>query len=173
MLIKERRIYFETFTVQNWVSVFLDFPMANDIVIDSLNYLSKYESMEIYAFVIMRDHMHLVWEIKDDEILSEIRSKFKSYTGRNIVKMLGNVDQEYLENFQSERQDRKHKFWKIGKYSYHLKHRDIVLQKIRYIHQNPLVGDYKSVDRVEEYRYSSARFYKFNDLHFKFLKRFV
>ncbi len=172
MLIKERHIYFSTFTVQNWVSVFLDFPKSNEIILESLDYLSKNGEIIVYCFVIMRDHIHLVWEFEKKENIHEIIRRFKSFTGSRVIKLVGSADEEYLENFQSERQDRKYKFWKVGSNDYHLLHKDIIFQKIKYIHKNPLKGDYKTVDSPKDYFYSSSKFYVTDQSDFKFVKKF-
>ena len=172
MLIKDRHIYFSTFTVQNWVSVFEDFPDANDIIVDSLDYLSKEEGLIVYAFVIMRDHIHIVWEMPSIVALDSISRRFRSFTGSNIIKLLKKLDEEYLGNFQSERKDRSHKYWKIGSNDYHLTHRDIVLQKIKYIHDNPTKGDCRSVEDPKDFWFSSARFYDGDASAFSFLKMF-
>jgi len=58
--------YFLTFTVNKWVPVFYDFPETKKIILDSFNYLDNKENLIIYAFVIMKDHIHFVCKINND-----------------------------------------------------------------------------------------------------------
>ena len=44
-------------------------------------------------------------------------------------------------------------------------HRSFLLQKINYIHLNPVRGKWKLVEHWEDYEYSSAKFYVKNKLN--------
>jgi len=163
-----RQTYFSTFTVQNWVSVFSDIPESNGVILDSLAYLNTNEKVIIYAFVIMRDHLHIVWEMEADKIDS-VSANFKRYTGATIIKLLMSFDSPYLDNFTSEKLDRSHKFWKGKSGCLLLEHSDIIWQKITYTHDNPIKGDYKIVEEQEHYLFSSARSYSCQESLFSFL----
>jgi hypothetical protein len=69
------------------------------------------------------------------------------------------VEPLYLDNFHSDRNDRKYKIWKLNSKSVHLVHKDIVSQKIQYIHDNPTKGEYFLVENPNDYPYSSAYSY--------------
>ena len=104
---KEKHIYFSTFTVNNWTSVFLDFPGTNFICLESFEFLVNKKGIFIYGFVIMRDHIHLIWELPKNETCEVIIEGFKKYTGGRIIKYLKDCEEEYLEHFESARRDRK------------------------------------------------------------------
>jgi putative transposase len=47
-------------------------PEYKDIIVDSLNYCSTNKGMEIYAWVIMSNHVHLIGAAKEDCNLSAL-----------------------------------------------------------------------------------------------------
>lgn len=168
-----REFYFTTITVNFWTSVFQDFPKTNDIILESFNYMSCNWKVRIYAFVIMRDHVHVVWSVDNSiKTIKEIVFSFKSFTSHKIIKIL-KTKPDYLSHyFTSIRKDRKYKFWKLKSLSIHLLNPNIVFQKINYIHKNPTKGNYKVCSAAEEYQYSSAKLYKYGCSEFAFLKKF-
>ncbi len=169
MYFKQNNIYFSTISINRRVSVFHDFDKTNQFVLDSFNYFYENNYADIYAFVIMRDHIHLIWNILDKYNLEEITTSFKKYTGRKITDYLKFNDDEYLDYFASGRSDRKYKIWKIKSRHTKILHKSIYKQKLNYIHKNPTKGDFKTVDVPEDYYYSSALSYKTSKKNFSFL----
>ena len=162
--------YFSTLTINNWISLFEDFPKCNDIMYESLSYLTKENLVTIYAFVIMRDHMHLMWQPGDGNEINTLVTKLKKFTGRRFRSHLQLHDSDYLEQyFMSNRKDRNFKFWKINSSNLLIQHKDIFIQKINYIHENPTKGEYKTCDSPTEYFHSSANSYKIRASEFAFL----
>ncbi|WPU98851.1 transposase [Mucilaginibacter sp. cycad4] len=53
-------IYFYTATINNWIPL-LQSDKFKHIVLNSLIYLVKQKKIEIYGFVIMPNHIHLIW----------------------------------------------------------------------------------------------------------------
>jgi putative transposase len=53
------KIYFWTATIHKWLPL-LENDLNKQIIVDSLKYLSDKELITVYAFVIMRNHIHLV-----------------------------------------------------------------------------------------------------------------
>lgn len=78
--------YFFTFTVVEWVDVFSrkDY---RDIVIESLQFCQKNKGMNIYAFVIMSNHIHIMMQ-SDKRELSNLVRDFKKYTAQMILKRI-------------------------------------------------------------------------------------
>ena len=166
---RNEEIYFSTVTVNKWVSVFHDFPATNFYVLDSFEYLTNNNQVEIYAFVIMRDHIHIAWKITKVYDIRSVVTSFKQYAATRILDYLKITDVEYLNYFTSERRDRKHKFWKQKTDNFRLLHRDILMQKIVYIHYNPTKGEYKINKNPEGYFFSSAKAYFTERIIFPFL----
>ncbi len=55
------KIYFWTATI-NWNKLLAE-DVMKEIIISSLKYLSAQRRIEVYAFVIMPNHLHFVWQI--------------------------------------------------------------------------------------------------------------
>jgi len=160
-LLKTRQVYFSTFTINKWISIFIDFKETNKFILDCLQFLNIQKSVSVYSFVIMQDHIHVIWEILKHLDIKSIENSFKINTARNIVIYLKSVDLSYLDNyFRSLRKDRHYKIWKLNSNSFHLLHPDILKVKLNYIHLNPTRGNYKSCTKAEQYLHSSALSYK-------------
>ena len=72
---------------------------------------------------------------------------------------------QQLENGVSEREKKKGQLHRVFKDSFDAKPiytRKFLLQKIGYIHHNPVKGNWKLVSDWREYEHSSASFYELN-----------
>lgn len=171
MYLKHHNIYFSTISINKKVSVFVDYEDTIHFVLDSFRYLVNNKLVDIYSFVIMSDHVHLLWLIEYQHFIDDIVTKFKKFTGKRITDYLKANDPEYLNYFLSSRSDREYKIWKIKSKNIKITHPSIFIQKLNYIHENPTKGTYKTVDLPEEYIFSSASFYLKGDKYFDFLTK--
>jgi len=69
-------LYFLTLTVVDWVDVFTR-PIYKHILIDSLRHCQQHKGLEISAWVIMTNHLHLIAAAKAND-LSDILRDFKT-----------------------------------------------------------------------------------------------
>ena len=60
--IEKGKIYFWTATINRWQKLLLE-DRYKDVIISSLEYLSSIGKIEVFAFVIMHNHIHLIWRI--------------------------------------------------------------------------------------------------------------
>ena len=129
-MIKEfDKTYFTTFTLNNWNSTFEDFPESVESLYSSFQYLVDKKDVKVYAFVIMRDHIHLIWKVTLDRDIKDIIISFKKHTGRALAALLKKKDLAYLEeNFMSERKDRMYKIWKVNCGNLKLTNHAIIMQ---------------------------------------------
>jgi REP element-mobilizing transposase RayT len=81
-------VHFVTFTVHQWVDVFTRSKYV-DILLDNLEYCQINKGLEIYAWVVMSNHCHLIVSAKDEN-LSDIIRDFKKYTSKAIFKAIEN-----------------------------------------------------------------------------------
>ena len=73
-------IYFVTVTVVEWVDVFTREEYKN-IILDSLRFCQTEKGLEVYAWVIMSNHLHLIISSTvDGQKLSDIVRDFKKFT---------------------------------------------------------------------------------------------
>lgn len=82
-------IYFITFAVVEWVDVFTRREYA-EIVIDSLNFCIEEKGMEVYAWCLMPNHLHLICSAKAGFSLPDILRDFKKFTAGNILGAIEN-----------------------------------------------------------------------------------
>jgi len=92
----------------------------------------------------MENHLHLI--LKGNNLSNSI-SSFKSYTGKKIIeyyKELKHIDilsqLEYYKKNYKEKQD--FQFWQDGYHPVQMENRNIMTQKIEYIHNNPVRRGY-------------------------------
>ena len=142
-----------------------------DIVVSSLRWLDQNKKAYTHGFVIMPNHIHILWSYLDEEYDPE--AALLSFTGHAFKKELKAHAPEILKEYQSVQADRDYQFWERRSKTIETKSRDIVIQKLNYIHNNPLQEKWKLAELPEDYRYSSARFYMQMDNEFDFLKHYT
>ncbi|MFT5158406.1 MAG: putative transposase, partial [Bacteroidia bacterium] len=76
--------YFLTFVVVGWTDVFTRSELC-EIVINNFNYCIENKNVEIYNFVIMPSHIHLIARSSQDQNLSGFIRDFKSSTAKRII----------------------------------------------------------------------------------------
>jgi putative transposase len=67
---------------------------------------------------------------------------------------------ELLKEFEVVASDRKHQFWERNTLSIDIYSRDTFIQKLNYIHRNPVHERWRLSGVPEDYHYSSALFYE-------------
>lgn len=79
-------LYYLTLQVIAWVDVFSR-KNHRDIIINSLDYCRKEKGLQIYAYVIMTNHVHLLTMAKEANLSNVIRD-FKKFTASQILKAI-------------------------------------------------------------------------------------
>ena len=78
---------FLTCTIVEWIDLFTRTEIAN-IVMDSLRYCQKEKGLDIYGYVLMPSHLHLIVGTADSKGLSSIMQAFKSFTAKQVIQYL-------------------------------------------------------------------------------------
>ena len=128
-----------------------------DIIIDSLRFLVEDKRIVLYSFVIMSDHIHLIWQMQPLIHPQHVQRDFLKYTAQKIKFDLQKNNPGLLEEFRSDANDRTYQFWKRRALSIELRTDKVYQQKLDYIHWNPVKAAMCKLP--EEYKYSSAQFY--------------
>jgi REP element-mobilizing transposase RayT len=129
-----------------------------DIIMNSLKFLVEEKRIKLFAFVLMDNHIHLIWQMLAMHSRMHVKRDFLSYTAKKIKSDLV-LNQPYkLNNFFVNAIDRNYNFWKRNSLSIELRTQKVFNQKLNYIHWNPVKADLCRVP--EEYFYSSALFYE-------------
>ncbi len=150
--------HFMTCTIVEWLPVFSDADCAT-IILDSWRFLQREREIKILAWVILENHLH--W-IGVGPQLSRRVAEFKSYTAHAIIELLRKKGfQSTLRQFEFHKQRHKvgqqYQVWQEGSHPQILESTQVALQKLEYIHNNPVRRGY--VDDPVHWRYSSARAY--------------
>ena len=158
----QEALHYVTFQIVGWVDLFTR-KVYRDIVIDNLRYCQQHKELEIHAFVVMSNHVHLMIRSNSGKLSDTIRD-FKSYTSKQILKAIESEHEsrrEWMLNiFEfAAKQHKRNAFYQVWT---HENHAEIIysdkflFQKMDYIHQNPVRAGI--VEHPEEYLYSSARY---------------
>ena len=141
-----------------------------DIIIDSLRFLVNDQRIKLYAFVIMINHVHLIWQMLPFIDAKDVQRDFLKYTAGKIKADLAKYHLAVLEHFLVNAKDRKYQFWERNSLSVELRTHEIFIQKLEYIHRNPVRAGLCEVP--ENYKYSSARFYEIGIDNWGFLTHY-
>ncbi len=152
--------YFLTLTAIYWIDVFSR-REYRDIVVDSLNFCIAEKGLQLNAWVIMSNHIHLVGSVEKTLGMSGFLRDFKKHTSKKIVEAVQKIPESRREwlldkfSFEARRTGRadNYKLWKDDNNAVDLRAIDI-MSKIDYIHNNPVRAGI--VHEPEYYVYSSA-----------------
>ena len=148
-------LYFTTATILEWKTLLHSDRMKN-IVVDSLRHLVRERKAVIYAFVIMPNHIHLVWHIPDPHKLTEVKGALLSFTAHQFKKVLKAESTLELEQYRVDLADRKYQFWERNPLSVAIYHEEVYFQKVQYVLWNPCSERWRLAETPEAYMFSSA-----------------
>ena len=154
-------LYFLTLTVVDWVDIFTR-PVYKHILLDSIRYCQREKGLEVIAWCLMTNHIHLIASAKEETNLSDILRDFKKFTSKALIKAIKEEPESrrqwLLDRFAfSGTLDPKikyYKFWQEGNEAKEIHTNAFLDQKLNYIHQNPVRAEI--VSEPEHYHYSSV-----------------
>ena len=111
---------FFTATILEW-KPFLKQSKFKDIIIDSLEFLVKDNRVEIFGFVIMKNHIHLIWRVTNEYEPIKVQHSFMKYTAQMMIKELRNNYPKVLEHFKVDARDRVYQIWERNALSIELR----------------------------------------------------
>ena len=127
---------------------------------ESLNFLVKDKRIWLYGYVIMQNHIHILWRKQDAWIYKSIQQQFLKFTAQKIKFNLQENFPSELQKYRSTQSDRAYHFWERRPYKATVFNRNVCEQKLDYIHYNPVKAGLCTLP--EEYPYSSAKYYLSN-----------
>lgn len=155
-------VNFLTLTVVDWLDVFTR-REYRDFFISCLTHCQKNKGLEVYAYVIMTNHVHLVVQAVGNQHLSAILRDLKSYSSKVLVQQIAAHSGEsrkhwmlpiFAQHGRANPVNHHHQFWQNENYPVALINASLMQQKIDYIHWNPVQSGI--VNDPHEYLYSSA-----------------
>lgn len=142
----QNAIHFVTFSVVEWVDVFTRSVYA-DIIIDSLKFCQQKKGLNIHAWCLMSNHIHLIISAKEPYKLSDILRDFKKYTSISIIKTILENNKESRRNWilwifkkagELNKRNENYQFWQQENHPIECSTLDILESKLRYLHENPV-----------------------------------
>jgi putative transposase len=162
--------YFYTQTIQDFKHL-----LSNDylklIVIHSLQYLVNNKLVKIYGYVIMPNHIHLLWCMLKQNGNESPAESFSKFTAHQFRKYLPK-DKTLLIQYKSKKEDRDYQFWKRDPLAVPISTDNILIDKLNYIHHNPVKPKWALCELPEEYKWSSAKFYVAGEDEYKIITHF-
>lgn len=162
-------IYFWTATINKWQRL-LEKDAYKDVIIDSLQYLTDAGKIDVFAFVIMPNHIHLIWRIKELNGRESPQGSFMKYTAHAFRRMLQKEGEGKLNSYLVNAANKSHEFWQRDSLAIRLFTKKVAMQKLNYLHNNPLQEHWNLAKDPCDYKYSSAVYYELNKKNYPFLK---
>ena len=107
--------YFVSFSVVEWIDVFTRNEYKN-ILVESLEYCQKAKGLEIFSWVIVTNHVHLVIRASGATSLPEIMRDFKKFTSKKIINSIKENPKEsrkeMLLNQFWDKEKEGYRFWR-------------------------------------------------------------
>jgi putative transposase len=147
---------FYTATVLNWQHL-LEKDKYKNLIVESLQFCVKENKVKLYAFVIMSNHIHLVWQQIPPTTKVKLQHSFMTFTAQKIKEDLQKNNPILLETFKVNATDRMYQIWERNPLTVDLFSPKVFYQKIDYVHFNPVVAGL--CINPEDYYYSSSKFY--------------
>ena len=121
----------------------------------------------------MPNHLHLLIYVGNDEsTINNLLANGKRFLAYEIVKRLESTNQvdimkQLSEAVSTEEKNRKmkHRVFEVSSDIKPCYYESYLLQKLSYIHSNPLRGKWKLAATPEDYLHSSVAFYELNQAH--------
>jgi REP element-mobilizing transposase RayT len=120
----------------------------------------------------MPNHIHILWRINEKIKKSDFQRDFLKFTARSILKFMLMNDDPMLASLKVNDADREYQVWERNALSMVVYQLTFFLQKLNYIHNNPLQAHWQLSDLPENYFYSSAKFYETGVDDFKILTHY-
>jgi putative transposase len=151
-------VYFWTDTIKDWKHL-LKPDKYKRVIISELQWLKRNNKIAVYGFVIMPNHLHLLWEMIETNGKEMPHASFNKFTASSFLQDLRSSHPQVLPYFVEHTDARRHRFWQEEPLAVLIDSRSKFEQKLDYIHNNPLQERWNLAKEPEAYRWSSAEFY--------------
>jgi len=153
-------VYFVTFTVTEWLPVFVK-PEPIEIFLNSMIFCINHKELRINSFVIMPNHIHIILFNAhfDNNQLQKSITDLRKFTGNKLADY---IDNNHLTSFAAiirskKIGDRIRQFWQPSWHAEGIVTEQFLKQKMDYIHMNPVRKGL--VSEPEDWALSSAAYW--------------
>lgn len=140
--------------MHQWIDVFTK-EVYKEILLDSIRHCQENKGLQVYGWVLMTNHIHMIISSNKNKLTDIIRD-FKKYTATKIVDAIANNATESRKNWLLWllKNDNEINFWQEGYHGEEIFSLEFFETKLNYMHQNPV--KVAIVEKEEEYLYSSC-----------------
>lgn len=161
-------VYFCTVTCFQWIPLFEITKLYNHIY-EWFDYLNR-KGIKIIGFVLMPNHFHIILFLPEDKFnIHKIIGNCKRFMAYEIVERLSKAKEigilKSLQESVNESGRLKGKNHNVYEPSFDCKpivSEKFIVQKLNYIHANPVRGKWNLVNDYRYFEHSSAGFYETN-----------
>ena len=164
-------VYFWTDTIKDWKTLLVH-DKCKEIITDSWRTLTQRRKVAVYGFVIMPNHLHVIWEMLSLNGKEMPYASFNKFTSHQFLEYLRRESREILTEYGVIDSERNHRFWQRDPLAVNMDSQAKMEQKLEYIHTNPLQERWNLVSHPEDYYWSSAKFYEHGLDDFGFLAHY-
>lgn len=160
--------YFVTATVVDWIDVFTR-TAYKDILLDSIRHCQQHQGLLVHAWVLMPNHLHMIYSVTDDKDPALVLKNIKSFTALKIIDAVINNPQEsrkkwmldiFEKNGKANKSNFRFQLWQHENHPVLLDTNEMLQQRMNYLHENPVRAGF--VTSPEYWYYSSAADYHTN-----------
>ncbi|MCJ0743115.1 REP-associated tyrosine transposase [Pedobacter montanisoli] len=157
--------HFITFAVVNWIDVFSR-ECYREIVVESLKFCIAEKGLNLNAWIIMSNHIHLIASAKEGFELTAIIRDLKKYTAKMVISEIENNQRESRKDWMlwmfkragaRNSNNKVYQFWQQDNHPIELSTNKMIEQRLNYLHENPVTSGL--VTEAQYYKYSSATDY--------------
>ena len=168
---EQEQTYFCTFTCLDWIHLFEVVDIYEEIY-RWFNILISRQH-QITGFVIMPNHLHLLIHLAPGaDSINKVLANGKRFLAYEIVKRLEILRRPDILFILESRvtsderlRKKKHRVFEVSSDIKPCYTEKFLLQKLEYIHANPISKKWKLAEFAEAYTHSSAGFYELNEGH--------
>jgi REP element-mobilizing transposase RayT len=158
----QNKLYFLTFQIVQWVDVFTR-NEYKEIIASSFDYCRKNKGLELYACLIMTNHMHLIARAKESFAYLILFVILKKFTAHQLLPLMQQPTESrsdwMMKRFEfsakAHARNSVYQLWTHENHAIELFTTKFTQQKLDYIHNNPVRAGI--AEKPEDYLYSSAR----------------
>jgi REP element-mobilizing transposase RayT len=157
----QTKLYFVSFATVHWIDIFTR-ELYKTILLDSLKFCQQNKGLEIFAWCIMTNHVHLIIGTTGMN-MEDILRDFKSFTSRELKVAIKSNNQESRKEWmvwmmeragRLNNQNNNWQLWQQHNKPIELFTFAVMKQKLDYIHNNPVEAGF--VTNAADWIYSSA-----------------
>lgn len=160
--------YFLTATIFEWKQL-LKPDKYKDILIKEWKHRVQLGHLKVYGFVVMPNHYHILLRTLTPNKPQDIQRDVHKWVSRQIFTDLKANHPKVLAQFKVQSTDRQYQLWQRHSLAVEIFSESVLMQKLNYIHMNPVQPKWSLVEHPNDYYYSSSKQYNTNEVIWDFV----